>query len=75
MEERVLAILEDNCEEILDYTGDNMVEDGIVDSFTLIAIVGDLEEEFDIEIDASYVVEEYFGNKDAILALMRELLG
>ena len=75
MEERVLAILEDNCEEILDYTGENMVEDGIVDSFTLIAIVGDLEEEFDIEIDASYVVEEYFGNKDAILSLMRELLG
>lgn len=75
MEERVLAILEDNCEEILDYTGKNMLEDGIVDSFTLIAIVGDLEEEFDIEIDASYVVEEYFGNKDAILGLMEKLLG
>ncbi len=75
MEERVLEILEENCEEILDYTGDNMLEDGIVDSFTLIAIVGDLEEEFDIEIDASYVVEEYFGNKDAILGLMEKLLG
>lgn len=75
MEERVLAILEENCEEILDYTGKNMLEDGIVDSFTLIAIVGDLEEEFDIEIDASYVVEEYFGNKDAILGLMEKLLG
>lgn len=75
MREKVLAILEDNCEEILDYTGKNMLEDGIVDSFTLIAIVGDLEEEFDIEIDASYVVEEYFGNKDAILALMEKLLG
>ena len=65
MEERVLAILEENCEEILDYAGQNMLEDGIVDSFTLIAIVGDLEDEFDIEIDASYVIEEYFGNKDA----------
>ena len=31
--------------------------------------------ENNMEIDASYVVEEYFGNKDAILALMRELLG
>lgn len=75
MEERVLEILKENCEEILDYTGDNMLEDGIVDSFTLIAIVGDLEDEFDIEIDASYVVEEYFGNKDAILGLMEKLLG
>lgn len=75
MEERVLAILEGNNEEILTYTGKNMLEDGIVDSFELIAIVGDLEEEFDIEIDAAYVVEEYFGNKDAILKLMEMLLG
>lgn len=75
MEERVLAILEKNNEDILNYTGKNMLEDGIVDSFELIAIVGDLEEEFDIEIDASYVVEEYFGNKDVILKLMKMLLG
>jgi len=74
MEERVLAILERNSEEILTYTGKNMLEDGIVDSFELIAIVGDLEEEFDMEIDAAYVVEEYFGNKDAILKLMKMLL-
>lgn len=74
MEERVLAILENTSEEILTYTGKNMLEDGIVDSFELIAIVGDLEEEFDIEIDAAYVVEEYFGNKDAILKLMEMLL-
>lgn len=75
MEERVLAILAENNEEILSYNGKNMLEDGVVDSFELIAIVGDLEDEFDIEIDASYVVEEYFGNKDAILKLMEMLLG
>ncbi len=75
MKERVYAILAENNEEILSYTGDNMLEDGVVDSFELIAIVGDLEDEFDIEIDASYVVEEYFGNKDAIVKLMEMLLG
>lgn len=75
MEEKILEILAANNEEILDYTGDNMLEDGIVDSFEIIAIVGDLEEEFDIEIDAAYVVEEHFGNKDAIIELMRMLLG
>ncbi|MBE5869558.1 MAG: acyl carrier protein [Lachnospiraceae bacterium] len=75
MEEKILEILAANNEDILDYTGDNMLEDGIVDSFEIIAIVGDLEEEFDIEIDAAYVVEEYFGNKDAIIKLMKMLLG
>jgi len=75
LEEKILEILAANNEDILDYTGDNMLEDGIVDSFEIIAIVGDLEEEFDIEIDAAYVVEEYFGNKDAIIKLMKMLLG
>ena len=60
MEEKILAILEEHCEEALQYTGDN--------------IVSDLEDEFDIEIDAKYVVAENFKNKEAIIALVRRLV-
>lgn len=74
MEERVLKILEEQCEEALDYDGDSMMEDGIIDSFTVIAVVSDLEEEFDIEIDAGYVIAENFKNKDSIIALVRKVL-
>ena len=74
MEERILAILEEANDEIIDYDGDNMIEDGIIDSFGLIDIVYSLEEEFGIEIDASLVLAENFGNKDKIIALIESLI-
>lgn len=74
MEEKVLEILEEYCEEALDYKGDNMMEEGIIDSFTVINIVSELEEAFDIEVDAKYVVAENFRNKEAIIDLVRRLL-
>ena len=74
MEEKVLEILEEHCEEALDYDGDSMVEDGVIDSFTVINVVSDLEEEFDIEIDAKYVIAENFKNKEAIIAFVRRLM-
>ena len=74
MEEKILEILEEHCEEALDYDGDSMMEDGIIDSFAVIQVVSDLEEVFDIEIDAKYVIEENFCNKEAIIELVRKLL-
>lgn len=74
MEEKVLEILKEHCEEALDYDGDSMMEDGIIDSFAVIQVVSDLEEVFDIEIDAKYVIEENFCNKEAIIELVRKLL-
>ena len=74
MEEKVLEILEEHCEEALDYDGDSMMEDGVIDSFTVINVVSYLEEEFDIEIDAKYVIAENFKNKEAIIAFVRRLM-
>lgn len=74
MEEKVLEILEEYCEEALDYDGDNMMEEGVIDSFTVINIVSELEDVFEIEIDAKYVVAENFRNKEAIIELVARLL-
>ena len=71
MEEKVLEILEEYCEEALAYTGENMMEEGVIVSFTVINIVSELEDIFDIEIDAKYVVAENFRNKEAIIELVR----
>jgi len=75
MEERVLKVIDDINEEIRDYDGDNLFEAGLLDSFLAIDLVSELEEEFDIEIDAKYVVEENFKTKEAIIALMKKLVG
>ncbi len=74
MEEKVLEILEEYCEEALSYAGDNMMEEGVIDSFTVINVVSELEDAFDIEIDAKYVVAENFRNKEAIIELVARLV-
>ena len=74
MEERILAILEEVNEELLTYTGNNMLEDGIVNSFSFISLVSDIEDELDIEIDESLLEAEYFGNKDRIMKTVKSLI-
>ena len=75
MEERILALLGDINEELTTYTGPNMMEDDLIDSFALISLISALEDEFDIEIDAEFVTVENFGNKDRIIALVKKLMG
>lgn len=74
MKEKIEKILAEVDDELLTYSGENMLTDGVINSFELLALVEDLEDAFDIEIDASYVVEKNFGNKDRIIALMERLL-
>lgn len=72
--ERIIKILEGINEKILTYNGENMLEDGALDSFELIEILSQLEEEFDIEIDAELAVVENFANKETIITMMEKLL-
>lgn len=74
MREKILEILADAEEDILTYEGDNMMEDGIINSFAVIELVSDLEDAFDIEIDAKYVVAENFANKETIIALVEKIV-
>ena len=74
MKDRIFAILNEIQEEILNYDGHNMIVDGVIDSFQVIDIVAALEEEFEIEIDAQYVVAENFADKEAIIAMVEKLL-
>lgn len=74
MEQRILKILESVNDEILNYSGLDMLGDGIIDSFQVIDIVVGLEEAFSLEIDAEHVIAENFSNKDSVIALMKMLI-
>jgi len=74
MKEKVLEILAEVNEEILDYDGDNLIESGLLDSFQIVDLVGMFEEEFDIEIDAELVVVENFRTKEAIMEMLNGIL-
>lgn len=75
MEEKIMEILADINEDIPAFTGENLFDAGLLDSFMVIDMVSELEDAFDIEIDAKYVVEENFLSKEAIIALIKRLTG
>lgn len=72
MKEKVLKILQDVNESIVD--GANLIDEGIVDSFEVVNIVAELEEAFDIEIDAEDVVAENFETVDSITAMVEKYI-
>ena len=74
MEQKILEILAEVNEEILDYDGDNLVDAGLLDSFQIIDLVEMFEEEFDIEIDAELVIVENFQTKEAIIRMLEDIL-
>ena len=57
MEERILEILAEINEEIPGFDGDNLFDAGLLDSLQAVDLVGELEDEFDIDIDAKYVID------------------
>lgn len=74
MREKIIAIIEEVSPEAMNYRGDNMMGEGAIDSFEVIEIVTALEEEFDIEIDASLVIADNFRNIDSIVDMMEGIL-
>lgn len=75
MEEKILEILEEVNEDIISYDGNDMYGEEVITSVEVLDIVSALEDEFDIEIDAKYVVAENFANKEAIIELVKMILG
>ena len=71
MKEQIIEILTDLRPEFDFYQeGINFIEDGMLDSFDLVALVTDLEQHFNVIIDGVDVVPENFENVEAIEQLI-----
>ena len=73
MKEKVINILKEVNEDILDYDGDNMLEDEIITSLDMIEIVSALEDEFGITITAKNITKEEFATVESICDLIEKL--
>ncbi len=73
MEEKVLAILQEEFPEVDFMSSNELVDDGILDSMTLTGIIAALSMEFDITIPYEEIIEENF-NSVAGMARMVERL-
>jgi len=74
MRQQIIDILNEINADIVKYQGDNMIGEGVIDSFEMVDIVYTLEDEFGIEIDASLVVADNFRNADAIVELIEGIM-
>ena len=74
MEEKILEILTEVNDEIANYDGDNMFDAGLLDSLQTVELISELEEAFDVEIEADCLIEENFKSKEAIASMMKSIL-
>ena len=73
MMEKILAILEEVRPDV-DFKNEKLlIDDGILDSFDIITIVGTFNEEFDIDISVDDLLPENFNSVDAMVKLIEEL--
>ena len=72
MREELLKLLEDEYPAV-DFQAENLVDDGILDSMTLVGIIGTISIEYGIQIPQEEIVTENFNSIDAIAALVERL--
>lgn len=70
--ERILAILKDIKPECNFEESQNFIIDGYLDSFDVVALVSEIEQEFNILIDALDILPENFCNIEAIATLIEK---
>lgn len=71
MKEKILEI----CTAVdgsVDYTSTALIDDGLLDSVTLIEIVTEIMDEFDIEIPYEDVTPENFNSIDAMVQMVEK---
>lgn len=58
----------------VDYENETgLIDKRILDSFDIVTLVGELMDEFDVEIGAEHMVPENFNSAEAILKLVESL--
>lgn len=71
--DRVLEILND-IDDSIDYTKEiKLIDNHLLDSFAIISLVSELEDAFDIEVDAAEMTPENFNSAEAIWKMVQRL--
>jgi len=73
--EKLLEILED-IQPDADYAAcTTLIDDGILDSFAILSIVGELEEQFGVEVSPADIIPENFNSAQALWGMIQRLQG
>ena len=69
----LLEILQDLHPEVDFETCDTLVDDKIIDSFDIVSIISEVNEEFDVVIPAEEIIPENFNSAEALYDLIQRL--
>ena len=71
--DKIIAILSDVHPEVDFEKETGLIDKRILDSFDVVNIVGELMDEFDVEINAEHMIPENFNSAQAIFELITRL--
>ena len=72
MKETILEILKEIRSDIDFENATTLIDDGQLESLDIVAIVGEFNEEFDVEISVEDLVPENFNTVDAMVELIKK---
>ncbi|MCL1914864.1 MAG: acyl carrier protein [Eubacteriaceae bacterium] len=71
--EKLVLMLAQMHPDVDFYNCASLIDDGIIDSFDIISLVADLNEEFEVSISAGDIVPENFNSAQALWELVSRL--
>ncbi|MBP3568548.1 MAG: acyl carrier protein [Lachnospiraceae bacterium] len=72
--EDIIEILSGLHPDINFETADNLVDDKILDSFDIVSLIAEINDNFDVAISAEEITPENFNSAQSIWALVERLL-
>lgn len=72
--ERVLEAISEVSDEIMENQDKDLLMNDIIDSFDIVAMMVELEEAFDIEIEAEDVTPDNFRTVDSIVEVVKRVI-
>lgn len=70
----ILELLKNLHEDIDFEECDGLVTDGVLDSFDIVSLIGDISDQFDVEITADKITPENFNSAESIWNLVSDLM-
>lgn len=71
--EELLRILEQMHPEVDFETEEHLIDGNVLDSFDIVQLISEIHEEFDVTIDAKYILPENFNSAKALYALIEQI--
>ncbi len=71
--EELLELLKEIRSDVDFEKEENLVDDGVIDSFDIVSIISEIGERFDVEITVDDILPENFNSAKAIYALIERL--